>query len=141
MNTAQQNIATLPAECYSVLLSDKSLIKVRAGESGYYHMNQDGNDDFVKKGMELNKADTTDQLADILNEEMGVTKGQRKAMESGSMWGWGHRAADVNTWTEEGEYISQEPIPEYEPETGDLCQRCGGLIDHNDPHLYCSKCT
>lgn len=24
---------------------------------------------------------------------------------------------------------------------GDLCTRCGGQIDHDDPHMYCSKCT
>lgn len=24
---------------------------------------------------------------------------------------------------------------------GDLCVRCGLPIDHNDPHMYCSKCT
>lgn len=35
--TAKENIARLPAECYSVLNSDKDqLIKIKAGEMGYY---------------------------------------------------------------------------------------------------------
>lgn len=34
---------------------------------------------------------------------------------------------------------------ELEPQTGntivDCCTRCGGPIDHNEPHTYCQNCA
>lgn len=40
MKTAQENIANLPNYCYGVLLVDNSLIRIKAGESGYYPLSE-----------------------------------------------------------------------------------------------------
>lgn len=40
------------------------------------------------------------------------------------------------------QYEDDQNRPEPEPEEeGDNCVRCGGPIDHNDPHVYCSNCA
>lgn len=61
----------LPLCCYSTDRCTGEIIILKKGESGYCNLDY----------KEL-------RTADELNEELGVTKGQAKAMEFGSMWGW-----------------------------------------------------
>jgi len=103
MKTAQQNIAQLPEQCYGVILMDNSLMKIKAGESGYYNIGQS----YPEKVCEMDEI-TMSELADKWNAENNVTKGMRVAMETGSMFGWEARGADVDTYTEDGQYIPQE---------------------------------
>jgi hypothetical protein len=97
--TAQQNIARLPKWCYGVLLTDKSLIIIKAGEIGYRP---------VKTYSSLNEAfalfdvKNTDELANKLNREMGVTLRERKAMEWGSQFGWDHKLSMPEAYDDEG---------------------------------------
>lgn len=78
MDQLESNLAKLPEHCYSVLLTDDSLILIKRGETGYYPADTG------------HKAD----LANFLNARMGVTPAQRMAMEIGSMAGFHVPGAD-----------------------------------------------
>jgi len=97
---AQLNLEKLPAECYAVLLVNDNLIKIRAGERGYYRLPQD----FPKRECALKNL-TMDQLAEAWNTEMGVTPEQREAMEIGSIFGWEVPGANPDI------YNKQEEMP------------------------------
>ena len=66
----------LPELCFSVLPGTGALICIKRGESGYYPSDWHTAD----------KARNED-MADELNEKLGVTSAQRQAMEVGSMAG------------------------------------------------------
>jgi hypothetical protein len=89
-STAKENIAKLPDYCYSILLTDNSLIKIVAGESGYYKMNQPS--DIILDGQ------TLDEFVNELNNRIGVTMAEREAMETGSMFGWGCKGANIDNY-------------------------------------------
>ena len=80
----------LPELCFSTLLTTGQLICIKRGETGYYPSDWDTGD--KEKNVEL---------ADQLNEEMGVTMWQRKAMEVGSMCGWDVPGADPKAYEQE----------------------------------------
>ena len=67
----------LPELCFSTLPGTGALICIKRGESGYYPS-------------DWNTADKArnEDMADELNEKLGVTSAQRQAMEVGSMAGW-----------------------------------------------------
>ena len=67
----------LPELCFSTLLTTGELICIKRGETGYYPSDWDTGD-----------KERNVELADQLNEHLGVTMWQRKVMEVGSMCGW-----------------------------------------------------
>ena len=67
----------LPETCFSILPSSGQLIIIRCGERGYYPSEWDTGD-----------KEQNVELADELNEKLGVSPIQRQAMEVGSMAGW-----------------------------------------------------
>ena len=73
----------LPDVCFSILKTTGELICVKKGESGYYHSEHNTPD-----------KERNVELADELNEKLGVTPEQRQAMEVGSMFGWDVPGAD-----------------------------------------------
>lgn len=73
----------LPELCFSTLKSTGDLICIKRGETGYYPSDWNTTD----------KAHNA-ELADELNEKLGVTSEQRQAMEVGSMCGWNVPGAD-----------------------------------------------
>ncbi len=73
----------LPEMCFSTLRTTGDLICIKRGETGYYP--SDWNTGDKKRNVEL---------ANDLNEQLGVTMQQRKAMEAGSMFGWNVPGAD-----------------------------------------------
>lgn len=77
----------LPGLCFSVNKTTGALICIKKGEMGYYPS------DWSTKDPEENK-----RLADYSNERLGITKAQRLAMESGSMFGWDNANADPTTY-------------------------------------------
>ena len=66
-----------------VLPGSGELICIKRGESGYYPS------DWNTKSREQNE-----ELANYNNERLGVSAAQRRAMEVGSMYGWGAPGAD-----------------------------------------------
>ena len=104
--TAQQVINELPAECYGVLLMDKSLIKIEAGETGYHPLKN------WENLMHAEECKNADQLADLLNERQGITKAQRKAMEWGSQFGYGTALSNPDNYDSLGNPIRKKVIAE-----------------------------
>ena len=73
----------LPEICYSVHESTGELIVIKRGECGYHQT------DYSTDDKERNV-----ELADHLNEKLGVDMWQRQAMEVGSICGWDVPGAD-----------------------------------------------
>ena len=80
----------LPEMCFSTLLTTGDLICIKRGETGYYPSDWDTGD-----------KEQNVELADQLNEQLGVTMWQRKAMEVGSMCGWDVPGADPSKYLED----------------------------------------
>ena len=78
-----QTAEGLPELCYSVHESTGELIVIKRGECGYYST------DYNTPDKERNV-----ELADRLNEKLGVDMWQRQAMEVGSICGWDVPGAD-----------------------------------------------
>lgn len=88
----------LPELCFSTLLAAGDLICIKRGETGYYPSEWDTGD-----------KEQNVELADQLNEQLGVTMWQRKAMEVGSMCGWDVPGADPAKY-----------LDDYNPQMGGL---------------------
>lgn len=80
----------LPELCYSVHEGTGELIVIQRGEVGYYRT------DYSTKDKEQNV-----ELADRLNEKLGVDMWQRQAMEVGSICGWDVPGADPAKYLED----------------------------------------
>ena len=80
----------LPEMCFSTLLTTGTLICIKRGGTGYYPSDWDTGD-----------KERNVELADQLNEQLGVTMWQRKAMEVGSMCGWDVPGADPAKYLED----------------------------------------
>lgn len=79
----------LPELCFSTLRTTGQLICIKRGETGYY----------PPTGIPADKEGNV-ELADELNEDLGVTPIQRQAMEIGSMAGWDVPGADPKHYEE-----------------------------------------
>ena len=77
----------LPELCFSTLASTGQLICIKRGETGYYPSDWDTGD-----------KERNVEMADELNENLGVTPAQRQAMEIGSMAGWDVPGADPRNY-------------------------------------------
>lgn len=82
----------LPELCFSTLLTSGDLICIKRGETGYFPSEWDTGD-----------KERNVELADELNEQLGVTMWQRKAMEVGSMCGWDVPGADPAKYLEDSD--------------------------------------
>lgn len=80
----------LPELCYSVHEGTGELIVIQRGEVGYYRT------DYSTEEKEQNV-----ELADRLNEKLGVDMWQRQAMEVGSICGWDVPGADPAKYLED----------------------------------------
>ena len=79
----------LPELCYSVHESTGELIVIKRGECGYHQTDYSTND-----------KERNVELADHLNEKLGVDMWQRQAMEVGSICGWDVPGADPAKYQE-----------------------------------------
>jgi len=98
MHTAKENITALPEFCYGRLLADNSLIGIHAGEAGYRRKVNHPLPDSVHQ----QSKDEVEAFIDEQNKALGVTKGQREAMEIGSMFGWEVAGADPLNYNDDG---------------------------------------
>ena len=80
----------LPELCFSTLKTTGQLICIKRGETGYYPSEWDTGD-----------KERNVELADELNEKLGVSPIQRQAMEVGSMAGWDVPGADPAKYQED----------------------------------------
>lgn len=86
MTDVLETLQKLPAEAFTVLLSDPCLvIGIRRGERGYVPLR--------RKATEAEARAFADEMNDG-----HATADQVKAMEAGSMFGWEIPAADPDTW-------------------------------------------
>ena len=100
----------LPELCFSTLRTTGQLICIKRGETGYYPSDWDTGD---KEG--------NVELADELNEDLGVTPIQRQAMEIGSMAGWDVPGADPKHYEES--YSGQTSYETYDYSNLDVYSR------------------
>lgn len=95
-NTVIPLRSSLPEECYGHLGTCNEVILIKRGESGYY-----------KTGIFKDTPQSAANLANDLNEELGVSKAQAKAMSVGSMFGWEVPAADPKNYDKSGNHKNQ----------------------------------
>lgn len=96
----KQENSKWPAYCYSVIPSSGELIVIHSGETGYYPHN----------GSVFDKQRNR-EIANALNQRIGVTRGMEEAMRSGSMFGWDKPIADPANYENDG---TMKPISFYE---------------------------
>lgn len=82
----------LPEACWIEHPMRKELVVVKRGVMGFFPQKED----VLPYDIEVK---------DYLNEGLGVTKAQEKAMEKGSMFGWDVPASNPANYDEEGNYI------------------------------------
>ena len=82
----------LPRYCYAYLPTAQEEIRIDIAESGYIPMGKNENDGNVKK----------------MNQELGVTPAQAKAMQVGSMFGWDVPGADPKSYDDKGKAIRKK---------------------------------
>ena len=80
-------VSELPDMCYAVLPSDCSIIIIKKGETGYYLTNKGYEQEYADIDDWNEKNDKADEIADRLNDQLGVTPEQRMSMELRSMNG------------------------------------------------------
>lgn len=85
----------LPWSCYGTHPTDGTLIIMKRGSIGYWEA----------EGYAMGACDTWSAVANLLNDSRGVTRAQRAAMESGSMFGFDTAAADPSRYDDQGEFI------------------------------------
>lgn len=87
-------ISQLPLTCYGTHPTDQSLVLLKAGETGYW----------PTEGYTLGPFKTWDEVADVLNDQRGVSKAQRAAMEAGSVFGFDVPGADPANYDSNGRF-------------------------------------
>lgn len=95
-NTVIPLRSSLPEKCCGSLSTSSEVILIKRGESGYYRTN-------IVEATPQGAAD----FANELNEDLGVSRAQAKAMIAGSMFGWAAPAADPKNYDEHGNPIDQ----------------------------------
>lgn len=91
-NNTVNTFEGLPEQCWGVLYSSNELILIKRGVKGYFPQREEN-------------APYPVENVDHLNNSLGVTKGQRMAMEQGSMFGWDTPASNPANYDDEGNWI------------------------------------
>ena len=81
--------------CYTYIRTSNIIGVIKQGESGYYKTDL----------LECNNIKSHDEariFVDELNNNLGLTKGEVKAMEHGSVFGWDTAFANPDNWNDDG---------------------------------------
>ena len=81
--------------CYTYIHTSNVIGVIKKGETGYYKTD-------ILECNGIKTPDEAKELINELNENLGLTKGEVKAMEHGSIFGWDTPAADPNNWCDDG---------------------------------------
>ena len=81
--------------CYTYIHTSNVIGVIKKGETGYYKTD-------ILECNGIKTPDEAKELINELNENLGLTKGEVKAMEHGSMFGWETPAADPEKWNDNG---------------------------------------
>ncbi len=95
-NTVIPLRSSLPEQCYVYLPSTDEIVLAKKGVTGY-----------LKTDLNESDADGKKELAERMNEKLGVTKRQAEAMKAGAACGWESPAADPYSYNENGAPIKQ----------------------------------
>lgn len=90
--TAQENIRRLPATCFDRNQVTNEIVRINAGEMGYYR--------YKHQPIGVDTIDEKERWIEAENLKLGVDKATRMAMSHGSMFGWETPAARPETWRE-----------------------------------------
>lgn len=97
-NTVEPVISSLPDQCYVYVQTEHKIGIVKKGETGYYKTD-------ILESNNIKSHDEAKAFVDELNENLGVTKAQARAMMAGSMFGWHTPAADPKNYDDNGKPI------------------------------------
>lgn len=95
-NTVIPLRSSLPEQCYVYLPSTDEIAIAKKDIAGYLKTDLNESGDDVKK-----------ELAEQMNEKLGVTNRQAEAMKAGAAYGWESRAADPYSYNENDDPIKQ----------------------------------
>ena len=95
-NTVIPLRSSLPEQCYVYLQTTDEIFLAKKGVAGY-----------LKADLNESGADGKKELAELMNEKLGVTKRQAEAMKAGAACGWESPAADPYSYNENGAPIKQ----------------------------------
>lgn len=87
--------SSLPDQCYVYVQTEHKIGIVKKGETGYYKTD-------ILESNNIKSHDEAKAFVDELNENLGVTKAQARAMMAGSMFGWHTPAADPKSYYDNG---------------------------------------
>lgn len=81
--------------CYTYVETERIIGIIHRNETGYYKTD-------LAECNKIKIAEEGKALVRELNEKLGVSIKEQKAMEVGSMFGWNIPAADPNAWSDDG---------------------------------------
>ena len=87
--------------CYTYLETERTIGIIHRNETGYYKTD-------LAECNKIKSAEEGKAFVRELNENLGVSIAEQKAMEFGSMFGWNVPAADPDNWSEDGHLIKEK---------------------------------
>ena len=87
--------------CYTYIETSNVIGIIVEGESGYYKTD-------ILECNRIKSHEEAKVFVDELNKKLGLTKGEVKAMEIGSMFGWDAPGASPESWNPDGSPVERE---------------------------------
>ena len=91
--------------CYTYIETSNVIGVIVGGESGYYKTD-------ILECNQIKSHEEAKSFVDELNGRLGLTKGEVKAMETGSMFGWAVPGAQPESWNADGTPVKRNNFTE-----------------------------